>query len=72
MKGESVREGYNVVQELMLGLSCTEAFETFFADEAEHSFVRYYENRGEQKINCSNWINPEDPDQQSYDGESVL
>jgi hypothetical protein len=51
-------------------MSALDAFETFFADAAEHSFVRYYEKRGEQKINCGNWETP-DPDQSSFQGESV-
>ena len=47
MKGQPLQKDYQVASEFLVGMSCTEFFETYFDDKAEHPLSEFYANRGE-------------------------
>ena len=59
LKRRPVTEGYKVGVEALIGMSCTEFFETFMQDDAELGFDKFLEGRGELKLERDNWRKPD-------------
>ena len=51
-----------MVVEVCLGLSTEDAFKTFVSDKAEMSLLKFFEQRGEQKLSMSLWEDPSETD----------
>ena len=59
LKRQPVTDGYTMVVEQLVGMSCNEFFETFFQDDAALGFDKFLEDRGELKLNRENWKKPD-------------
>ena len=46
--------------ESLLGISCNEFWDTFFTDEAEFGFDRFWIERGELNVTKDNWKEPDE------------
>ena len=47
--------------QVILKISVKEYFELFQKTNAPHTFAKFLEDKGHQKITCSEWKTPEDP-----------
>ena len=59
LKRRPVSEGYKMCVEAVVGISCTEFFDTFLKDDAELGFDKFLEDRGELKLSRGDWKNPD-------------
>ncbi len=62
-------DDFFVPQELCVGLSATQFWDTYFKDNAELGFDKFMAFRGEQNIVMDNWLNI---DKSASPDESIL
>ena len=55
---EKPSDGFTVSQEVLVGLSATQFWEKYFADEAESGWDKFMDMRGEKSITVTNWEDP--------------
>ena len=54
-----VADGYKMATETLLGMSCTEFWDTFCSDDAQFGFDDFLTDRGELKLKRGIWRVPD-------------
>ena len=54
-------DDFIVTQETLVGLSATQFWEKYYADEAEFGFDKFMQSRGEKNVEVTPWKDVTDP-----------
>lgn len=67
----TLADKHEVKLEVLLGLSCEDFFKDFVGDDAAHSLAKFYDSRGEQKIDTQPWKEAATDEEKVYDGKTI-